>query len=91
MKFSVKNVFDWLQQHNGVYTVRTYYSPASQVILVEDIGYCNREYIKEIKSTDDLRPYAVDSGFATPESWFGMASRICRGKRMYLYWVCKSM
>ena len=91
MKFSVKNVFDWLREHNGVYTVRTYYSPMTQIIMVDDIGFCNREYIGEVKGADDLRAYVADSGFASAESWFGMAKHICRDNRMYLYWVCKSM
>lgn len=88
MQFNCLNVKAFLQRFGYVFTVRGY-DMKDKIVMVDDVGECKREKIKEIKNITELNDFVNGSGFMHVVSWWLAIGRFARENKKFLYKVEK--
>lgn len=88
MQFNCLNVKAYLQRFGYVFTVRGY-DMKDKTVIVDDVGECKREKIREIRNMTELRDFVSNSGFLSVLSWWLQIDRFTADKRKFLYKVEK--
>ena len=89
MRFDCVNVKSYLQRFGCVFTVRGY-DMKDKIVMVDDVGECKREKIREIRNITELRDFVSNSGFLSVLSWWLQIGRFSRNDRKFLYKVEKT-
>jgi len=71
MKFDVKCVKDCLKRYGVVFSVRKWKSYSDkEVVMVKDVGMCEKLRVCEVHGIDDIRRFGELSGFKSNEEWW---------------------
>ena len=86
MQFNVPVVFDFLEKHRHVLTVRGY-DYHTEFAKVEDLdATIQRVKVCEVKKESDLNGFVALSGFKTTREWWKQINIFCKGRK-WLYRV----
>lgn len=88
MMFNCLNVKSYLQRFGQVFTVRGY-DMKDKIVMVDDVGECQRTKIKEVRRLTDLADFVSRSGFLSVLSWWLQIGRFTRDNKKFLYKVEK--
>ena len=86
MQFNVSCVKKYLKENKKVFTVRGYKMEDKEV-LVDGIGLCKREFIKQIYLASNLKEFEKESGFNSAMGWWDVIQKMCKDKTKYLYLI----
>ena len=88
MQFNCLNVKAYLQRFGYVFTVRGY-DMRDKNVMVDDVGECKREKIKEIRDITELTDFVKGSGFLRLFTWWLQINTFTRDNKKFLYKVEK--
>lgn len=86
MQFNVPCVYEYLEDHGFVYTVRAYLYK-THFAKVDGIGTVRRTKIGDVHERDDLEDFVYGSGFASIDEWWTAIQQFTKSKKKYLYKV----
>ena len=86
MQFNVPVVFDFLQKHRHVLTVRGYDYHTEFAKVADLNATIQRVKVCEVKTIEDLNGFVALSGFKTTREWWKQINIFCKGHK-WLYRV----
>jgi hypothetical protein len=76
----------FLETHNEIYTVRSWKYSSGRCVI-ENVGICNRYFVKRVSNFAELEPFVVLSGFPSLDDWKDQIRKFIKSGNMFLYRV----